>query len=168
MSILVLGVGNDILGDDAVGLLTARRIKEEFDGIVDVIEAPVAGFALMEYMEGYKYVLLLDAIVTGEHPPGTILELTKDDFKNIVACSPHYVGIPEIFRLAENLNIAFPDKIYILAMEVENPFDFQECLSPSIEDALPQFTEKAREKLLSWRLEKRESSYHPIISRSHT
>lgn len=50
--ILVLALGNDLLGDDGVGLEAARQIAGQVDGSVDVVETGEAGLALLELMEG--------------------------------------------------------------------------------------------------------------------
>jgi len=142
--ILLLGIGNDILGDDAVGLVAARTLRTEFQGTIDVVEAAMGGLQLMELLEGYHKVLILDAIYTTEHPLGTILELSIDDFKCTVAIAPHFVSLPESIQLAEELGIPFPEEIRILAMEIEDPYELREGLSPSVEQALPAMISRAR------------------------
>jgi hydrogenase maturation protease len=142
--ILILGVGNDILGDDAVGLIAARALQDEFQESANIVEAAMGGLQLMELLEGYKKVLILDAIVTAEHPYGTILELSKEEFKHTVAIAPHMVSLPESLQLAEKLGIPFPEEIRILAMEIENPYELREGLSPSVEQALPEMVSRAR------------------------
>jgi hydrogenase maturation protease len=142
--ILLLGVGNDILGDDAVGLLAVRGLYDEFHTSADIVEAAMGGLQLMELLEGYKKVLILDAIVTAEHPCGTILELSKEEFKHTVAIAPHMVSMPESLQLAEKLGIPFPEEIRILAMEIEDPYELREGLSSLVEQALPRMISRAR------------------------
>ncbi|MBI4810312.1 MAG: hydrogenase maturation protease [Ignavibacteriales bacterium] len=125
-NILILGLGNEILGDDAVGLLAARELMKEFHKKVDIAEAAISGFEIMELLEGYEKVLLLDTVVTKKHEAGTIIELSKERFKKVVAVSPHYMGLPEIFQLAEIVNIDLPKEIRILAMEIEPPYDLRD------------------------------------------
>ncbi len=148
--ILVLGLGNDILGDDAAGLLAARRLRASLPETVDVLESAGGGLELLDLLEGYERALLLDSIVTGQHPPGTILEFTADDFQKIVAPSPHYTGIPELLQMAERLGIPFPRTIRILAVEVADPYQIREGLSASVTQALPELLARAREVLESW------------------
>lgn len=149
--VLLLALGNDLLGDDGVGLLAARSLKEEFNGEIDVIETSEAGLALMEMMEGYRRALLLDAVMTGRCPAGTVLEFTPSDFQKVIAPSPHYAGIPEVLDLAKRLEISFPEDLRILALEVEEPYEFSEELTPSVEKALPALIDKAREILTEWK-----------------
>lgn len=149
--ILVLALGNDLLGDDGVGLAAARKLKEHFGDSVDIVETSEAGLALMEWLSGYDRALLLDAVVTGQQPPGTIVEFFPDDFQRVIAPSPHYAGIPEVLAMAEQLRLPFPAELRILALEVENPFDFHEGFTPPVEAALDGYVEAARRILESWR-----------------
>lgn len=48
---------------------------------VDIVESGGGGLDLLDVLEGYDRAVLLDAILTGKHPPGTILEFSAEDFK---------------------------------------------------------------------------------------
>lgn len=148
---LLLALGNDLLGDDGVGLAAARLLQPEFQGAVEVVETSEAGLALVELMEGYQRALLLDSIITGRCLPGTVLEFSPEDFQRVLAPSPHYAGLPEVLALAGNLGISFPQEIRILAVEVAEPRTFHEGLSPLVEQALPGFVAQARQVLDGWR-----------------
>ncbi len=146
--LLVLALGNDILGDDGVGFAAARLLKKELpEDFADIQETAESGLALLDFLEGYDKALLLDAISTGKCPPGTILEYSSEDFCKITAPSPHFAGLPEILQMAEKLNIPFPKDILILAMEIENPLVLTERLSPEIQKALPEFVKRAKKIL---------------------
>jgi hydrogenase maturation protease len=148
--ILLLALGNDILGDDGVGFLAARALRDELDGIVDVVESGEAGLALLEMIEGYEHALLLDSMVTGRQAPGTVVEMSAGDFRSVVAPSPHYAGLPEVFELARRLGVTVPQHIAVLAMEVEDPYTIREELTPAVQAALPEYVARAREILMRW------------------
>lgn len=147
---LLLGIGNDILGDDAVGLLAVRELKQEFEQYVSVGEAMMGGLKLVEVLEGYERVLILDAIMTGKNPPGTILEITKEEFNKTVAIAPHFVSLPEAIEFAKKIGMRFPEVIRILTMEIADPYLLTEEITPPIKNALPEFIEKARIILKQW------------------
>lgn len=151
LSILVLALGNDIMGDDKVGLTVAQILRKEFAKEVDFRDSAEAGLALLDIMSGYKRVLLLDSVVTGCHSPGTVLEFSRQDFDKVTGPSPHYAGLPEVLALAERLEVAFPEEIRVLAMEIESPYDFKETLSAVIEQAVPAYVEKAGRILRQWK-----------------
>jgi len=152
---LHLALGNDLLGDDGVALAAGRALKQEFSSdFVDFIESSEAGLRLMELMSGYEKALLIDSVKTEQCEPGTILEFQPGDFRRVIAPSPHYAGIPEVLDMAERLQIPFPSELRILAVEVVNPFEFQEKFSEPVESALPQLIEKSRGILRQWQEQK--------------
>jgi len=144
---LVLALGNDILGDDAIGFHAARLIASESLVDVDVVESAEAGLALLDHLEGYDRAIILDAIATGRCEAGTVLSWGRDDFKKIEAPSPHFSGLPEVLSLAERVGIHYPKDMRVLAMEVSDPTIFRETLTPEAQKALPAFAAEARRVL---------------------
>lgn len=148
--ILVLALGNELLGDDGVGLQAARLLAEQVGEGVDVLETAEAGLALLELMEGYECVLLLDSVMTRRHPTGTVMEFTPEDFSKVIAPSPHYAGLPEVLELARRLRIKFPQHVHILAIEVEDPYQFRIGLTERVRASLPSFVERAKGIVQQW------------------
>jgi len=128
---LVLGLGNDLLGDDGVGLAVARAVRERVPPGVEVVESGEAGLALLELLAGYPVAVIVDAIHTGA-PPGTIQRLERGAFARVLAPSAHYAGLPEVFELAERLGLAMPARLAVIAIEVEDPYSFAERLTPRV------------------------------------
>jgi hydrogenase maturation protease len=151
-SALLLGLGNDIMGDDGVALAAVQMLNKNKDIArdVDISDTTEAGLALLDTMSPYDRVLILDSIVTGKHPPGTIREFSRGDFDKVLGPSPHYAGLPEVLELAKRMKIAFPKDIRVLAIEIEPSYDFRETLSPVIEQAVPAFVEQAVQILQQW------------------
>jgi hydrogenase maturation protease len=148
--VLLLALGNDLLGDDGVGPAAARALRERFGDRVDIVESGEAGLALVEFLEGHPRVLILDAIVSGTAPPGTIREMGPPDFRRVLAPSPHYAGLPEVLALGERLGIEMPSDLRVLALEVEDPFSIRESWSPSVEAAFPDYVDRASRILEGW------------------
>lgn len=133
---LVLGLGNDLLGDDGVGLVVARRVRALSIPDTDVVESGEAGLALLELLAGYDSAVIVDAIQTGA-APGAIHRLGRENFDRIIAPSAHYAGLPEVFGLADQLGVDMPKQISVIAIEVEDPFSFSESLTPHVARAVP-------------------------------
>ncbi len=150
MKTLILALGNDILGDDGAGPAAARMLRPMLPAEVDVIESSEAGLALLEHIEGYDRVLLLDAVVMGRCAPGTVIELLEKDLEKIVAPSPHYAGIPEVLEMGRRLGLKMPGEIRILALEVERPDVVGVGLTPEVEAALPAFVARAAQVVNVW------------------
>jgi hydrogenase maturation protease len=150
MRTLVLGLGNDLAGDDAVGVLVARALFVEFDGVADVVESSASGMALIEILAGYDRVVVVDSILTGRNPPGTITEMGLMEVGRVVAPSVHQAGLPELAAVAERLGLGFPSQTRVLAIEVVDPYTFGAGLSPPVADAIDELVRRVREQVRRW------------------
>lgn len=141
-AVLLLGLGNDILTDDAIGLNVVRQLKTEFAGDtrVEVRETMEMGLALLDFMVGYRAVVIVDSIQTGQAPPGTIHELDAASLKQLTGRTPHFLGVGETLALGRQLGLAMPEHVRIIAIEVEDPFTLGTALTPVLQEALPQAT----------------------------
>lgn len=150
MKTLVLGLGNELLGDDGVGVLAARELAGQLDGLADVVECNLHGMALLDVMLGYNQLIIADAIHTGEVPPGTIIELKPSDFKAVPFPSPHYAGLPDLIVMADQLGLDFPREIVILAVEIADAHTIGKPLSPPIAGALKDLISRVKTQLYLW------------------
>jgi hydrogenase maturation protease len=147
---LVLGLGNDILADDAIGLLAVRALRSMLDESVDVQETSVHGVALLDLLTGYDCAVLVDAVRTGRHPPGTVLTLDPQGLSTAYAPSPHYAGLPEVLALARALELEFPRRLGIVAVEVADPYTIEETVTPAVRAAVPEACRRVRDLLAGW------------------
>jgi len=69
--ILVLGLGNLLLGDDAVGLRLLEELQRAGDPGIEFLDGGTQGLALLGYLAGRRSVLVLDAVGLGA-PPGSV------------------------------------------------------------------------------------------------
>jgi hydrogenase maturation protease len=148
--ILLLGLGNDILTDDAVGLRVARDIRAALGAhpMIEVQETPEMGLALLDFMVGYREVLIVDSIQTGQAAPGTLRELDADGLRNLSGRTPHFLGVGETLALGRHLGLAMPGRVRIFAIEVEDPFTVATEMTPALQRAFPQILARVTEALL--------------------
>jgi hydrogenase maturation protease len=143
-STLVLGLGNDILTDDAVGLAVVRALRSRLKDLPDVtlVECMEMGIALLDHITGYRNLVLVDSVQTGRQPPGHLHEVSPGDLSVLPRVTPHFLGIGETLRLGRQLDIPMPEEVRIFAIEVEDPFTLGEALSPSLQSALPAIIDR--------------------------
>ena len=137
--VLVLGLGNDILSDDAVGLNVAREIRQHLsdaDGI-EVQETSEMGLSLLDYIVGFDDLVLVDAVQTGQAPPGFLHELDDSQLKVLPIVSPHFLGVGEVVALGRQLGLRVPRQVKIFAVEVQDPFTVGVCMTPLLCQVLP-------------------------------
>ena len=150
MKILVLGLGNELLADDAVGLLIIRELANEYKGQAELVECTVSGLALLEYFVDFEKAIIVDSINTGKQPAGSIYELAPADLGEVYAPSPHYTGLPEMMALAKQLELQFPEDIKIFAMEIADPYTIGGSLTQSVSMAMEGLKMKILKQLSVW------------------
>jgi hydrogenase maturation protease len=118
--LLVLGLGNDLLSDDAAGLHVAARLRERLAGLegVDFIESGEMGLSLLDLLTGYASVLLIDAVQTGEVPPGSLVEVDEEKLRTLPEMSPHFLGVGEVLELGRMIGLTMPTRLAVYAIEV--------------------------------------------------
>ena len=96
--VLILGIGNYLMGDEGVGVHLVRELeKETLPEGVDLLDGGTAGFQLMEYVEKYPVVIMVDATLD-QFPAGSIprfSELAEGLFRRKVWRKPTVAG-PEV------------------------------------------------------------------------
>ena len=162
MKTLILGLGNELLADDGIGITAARALSEELDGIADVVECNLHGVALLDVILGYEKLIIIDAIKTGNVPPGTIIELRPSDLSPVLAPSPHYAGLPELSALADRLQLGFPQDIMIFAVEIADHRTIGRPLSLPVANALPGLVRRIMTQVHKWKQEEPLSSCHGV------
>jgi hydrogenase maturation protease len=133
--ILVLCLGNELLTDDRFGAVVAQRLQTELTDApqVEIIFAPLAGFALLDLLHDRKYALVVDTILTGKSEPGTITFLPGGitvPTKNLT-CS-HQASLPTIVGLAQQMSIPIPTQIDVIAVEAEDVYTLGEQMTPKV------------------------------------
>jgi hydrogenase maturation protease len=142
--LLLLGLGNDILCDDAVGLRVAEAVRERLVGRtnVAVIQSAEMGLALLDLIVGFDTLLIVDAVQTSQAKPGFVHEIGGDDLKSLAVISPHFLGVGEAIALGKELGLHVPGRVKIFAVEVQDPFTVGTQMTPAMEEALPQIIER--------------------------
>lgn len=140
---LVLGIGNEIRGDDAVGLHVARRVKEqlpaELAAHVDVEEACTGGFDLVDYLRGYDRAVVADAIKTEGGEPGTVHRFSADALKPTAHLGhSHGVNLASALAVLSELELGAPGEVAVVAVEAEWLYEFKEGLSPRVAAAVEE------------------------------
>lgn len=150
MKILVLGLGNDLIADDAVGIIAARELSKSLPDGVEVQESSVTGVALLERFTGFEKAIVIDAIISPENPPGEILELDPSRFTRVLAPSPHYSGFGELFLLAGEMDLDFPEEVKIFAMSVTDILTIGGEMTQKVKAAVPALVGKVEDQVREW------------------
>jgi hydrogenase maturation protease len=99
---LLIGIGNDLRGDDGVGPSIVRRIRRTPLSQVDFVEASGEGAALIEAWRDFSTVYVFDAVSSG----GTPGEIVRFDAGREEIPSRYFNYSTHAFSLAEAVELA--------------------------------------------------------------
>ena len=137
--VLILGLGNLLLGDEGVGVQVAEELKGlELPNGVAVVEGGTGGLGLIGLMEEYQKVIIVDAADMG-CPPGRVVRFTPLEAQLKTAEAPlslHQIGLGEVLALAEALEVA-PAELVIIGIQPSR-VEMGAGLSPEVERAIPK------------------------------
>ena len=154
--ILIIGLGNTVLSDDAVGPYVVRRAEQHLDdlkGFVDFKENYSGGIDMLYDMVDYEKVLLIDSIKTGNCEPGTCIEYKISDFDSLV--QPRLtdslgMNLPTVLELGRKCGYGMPDEFIILDIVAEDLITFSEHLTEKVSICIDNVILKIRETILNW------------------
>lgn len=107
---VVIGVGNDLRGDDAAGLEVVRQLASMLpDGAASLHEHGGDGLGLLVLWGPADDVVIVDAVVAGDGtPPGTVFELDASAGPvpaDVVWPTTHAAGVAEGIEMARALGM---------------------------------------------------------------
>ncbi len=138
MKTIILGLGNPLFCDDAVGLQVARAVAANISGVdITLAEATAAGMDVLDLISGYEKAFIIDAIQTTRNKPGTILRLELDQSPEYAGVCAHNISFLSSIMLGKQLGLPLPEEIVVFGIEVENIEDLREDCTPAVRAAIP-------------------------------
>jgi hydrogenase maturation protease len=135
---IILGLGNPLFGDDAVGLMVARAVKARITRTdIEAVEASVAGLDVIDIIADYEKAIIIDAVQTTRNKPGTIHRLDLNQLSETNAGCAHSIDFLRSIILGRKLGLALPNSISVIGIEVENAGDLKEECTPLVKAAIP-------------------------------
>jgi len=159
--IAVVGLGNLMRADDAVGMLAIERLRADPcpGPDVSIVEGGTLGLDLLYPLDGVTHLLALDAIDDGASP-GTLLKFEGDDVSRLPAAkSVHLLGFADLLA-AMRLTGSIPSEVVVLGVQPE-VIAWGTALSARVEATLPHLVDAAVAQINDWR-----RGIHPPVPRS--
>lgn len=133
MKTLILGMGNTLLSDDGIGIITKRYLEKHlgYRNNIDFCETSWGGFRIIDLLKGYDYSIIVDSIKTDSKPLGYIHYLQPNDLlPTLRLTSYHDINFITALKLAEELETKVPSIIDIFAIEIEDNYTILENINP--------------------------------------
>jgi len=147
MTVCVVGVGNALRGDDAVGLEVARLLDGTLPLGVRLVECEGEPVSLLSSWEDCDTAIVVDATESGQEP-GTVRRLAAHDGPlppELQRASTHLLGVAEAVELARALG-RLPGRTIVYGIE-GGTFDTGAPLSEAVQAAAAEVAASIRREL---------------------
>lgn len=148
--ICVLGLGNLMRTDDAVGMMAVSRLAEDREPLEDLtfVEGGTLGLDLMHALRGVTHLLALDAVDVGAEP-GTLVRFEKDELGSIPAGkSAHLLGFSDLIGVLQLMGDE-PEEIVLLGLQPKSTGWGTE-LTEEVRRALPELLGASQRQTEAW------------------
>lgn len=150
--VVVLGIGNVLMGDDAVGPHAVKVLEAgwEFPPEVAVVEAGTPGLDLTVFLHGAEAAVVVDAVHAQGARPGEIRRFGREALlarSPVLAMSPHEPGLREAL-LTLDFTGGGPREVRLLGV-VPGAVETGAGLSPAVRAAVPALAEAVVAELAS-------------------
>ncbi len=139
--ILVLGIGNYLMGDEGVGVHCIHALsKIELPANVDIMDGGTGSFNLMPILSKYPLVIFIDATMD-LHPAGTINVIYPKfakDFPTVL--SAHDVGLKDMIEALE-FQEELP-KIILITVSIKEMIPMTIKLSHEVNNSISKVVDK--------------------------
>lgn len=138
---LVLGLGNQLLGDEGVGVHAAEELlRGPLPSGVVVLDVGTAVLDALPAMEAAERIVVVDA-VRADRAPGTVYRVPFDEMRR-----PQVIGSVHGFDLSRALALSGrtdEPEVVVIGVEPET-IDWSLELSPPVQEAMPAVLEAIR------------------------
>jgi hydrogenase maturation protease len=134
---IIIGIGNEFRGDDAAGLVVAKRLKTA-QSTAEVQEQSGEGAALMASWTGYDSVIIIDAVEAGGEP-GEIFSfdvITEPLPTKFFHYSTHNFSVAEAVETARALG-SLPSKMWVYGIQGES-FELGRPITERVSESIDQ------------------------------
>ncbi len=150
---LILGIGNTLNTDEGLGVHALDALRDTLgnQNKFEMLDGGTLGLNLLPLVEESSHLLVLDAVNAGK-PPGTVIELSRDEiplFRGI-KMSDHQITFQEVLGLAK-IREKFPPHLHLIGAQ---PADLSigVGLSPTIKAIMPEIVDRVISVLEGWDL----------------
>lgn len=151
MSILILGLGNAVMTDDAFGsrMVELLQAKLRFPPEVSILDGGTLGLDLLPRLEGVDRLLIIDALEM-DAEPGEVFRLEGEEVPRAFATklSVHQMGVQDLLAVAE-LQGHLPSELVVWGVQ-PGTVEMGLNLSPPVAAAMDKLMAGILEELRCW------------------
>lgn len=141
MKIAIMGFGNPVRSDDAIGIYVIEQLKEtlgDHDSI-SIFDMGTAAFEVLFGLKGHDKIILVDAVMNTNEPVGTLFKVPAEEVLRAPEDDPlvflHGMKWDQALSYAKKILIdEYPEDIQVYLVAIEN-IKLEVDLSDAVKEA---------------------------------
>lgn len=125
--IAILGFGNPVRSDDAVGTYVIQQLEQYLpeEDYVRLLDMGTSAFEVLFQLKGHRQIILVDAVVNTSDPAGTIYRVPAEEVRRAPQDDPmvflHSMKWDQALSYAKKLlQDEYPDNIQVYLIAIED------------------------------------------------
>lgn len=151
ITVLVLGIGNLVMGDDGVGVLVAQRLQQRyrFADNVEIMDGGTLGLDLLPKLENITNLIMIDAVETGQKA-GTCVRLCGQELPIALETkvSPHQMGLKDLLAVSELMGHS-PNEMVLIGVQ-PGSIEMEIGLTSEVEAQFETLVSNVLSELANW------------------
>ncbi len=151
ITVLVLGIGNLVMGDDGVGVLVAQRLQQRyrFADNVEIMDGGTLGLDLLPKLENITNLIMIDAVETGQKA-GTCVRLCGQELPIALETkvSPHQMGLKDLLAVSELMGHS-PNEMVLIGLQ-PGSIEMEIGLTSEVEAQFETLVSNVLSELANW------------------
>lgn len=154
LSVLVLGIGNLVMSDDAVGVMVAQQLQQRyrFADNVEILDGGTLGLDLLPKLENITNLIMIDAVETGKQA-GTCVRLSGEELPIALQTkvSPHQMGLKDLLAVSELMGHS-PKEMVLIGVQ-PGSIEMEIGLTVEVEAQFETLVSNVLSELANWGVE---------------
>jgi len=140
------------MSDDGLGSYVIKKLQEDphiSDEII-LLDGGTQGLDLMPFIDGMDHVIIIDAILSTQLPPGSLLTVEHENILKILGqkMSVHEIGIIDLL-CALSLLDKEPKQLKLIGL-VPKSLEFAYGITPLIQEHTADVIQAIHEQIATW------------------
>lgn len=167
LSVLVLGLGNKLLGDEGAGVVTVEylQLRAVQPPNVRFVDGGTLSFTLADELCNTDALIIIDAAEL-HAAPGTVIcheDQAMDSFLGRVKRSAHEIGLLDLLDMARLMDCV-PEPRALVGIQ-HKLIDWSERVSPEVASAIPKAADITLQLINKWTSRHARTECHPHSSK---
>ena len=141
MKIALMGFGNPVRSDDAIGIYVIEKLKKKIENndSISIFDMGTAAFEVLFGLKGHQKIILIDAVLNTNEPDGTLYKVPAEEVLRAPENDPmvflHGMKWNQALSYAKKILLDdYPDDIQVYLIAVTDT-KLEVELSKTVQDA---------------------------------